>query len=93
MNDVLYWIGYALRIYGIVLFVRMIMSFAVAFTQYRPSGVMAVAFEAVYSVTDPPLRLLRRWIPPLHMGRASLDVSFIVLALGCQIVANVLMEG
>lgn len=93
MNDVLYWIGFALSLYSYVLFVRMIMSFVLAFSQYRPSGAAAMAFEAVYTVTDPPLRLLRRWIPPLNTGRVSLDMSFLVLAIGVQIVARVLMQG
>ena len=93
MNDVLYWIGFALALYSYVLFARMIMSLVLGFTQYRPSGAAAMAFEAVYTVTDPPLRLLRRWIPPLNAGRVSLDMSFLVLAIGVQIVARVLMQG
>ena len=88
MNDVLYWIGTLLDVYGLVLFARMIMSLALAFTQYRPTGAAAVAFEFVYSVTDPPLRLLRRWIPPINMGRVSFDTSFIVLLIGLRIIAT-----
>ena len=93
MNAVLYYIGLLLYLYGIVLFARFVMSWVLQLTQYRPSGIAAVLFEFVYSVTDPPLNLLRRWIPPLNMGRASIDVSFIVLALGISIVARVLMQG
>jgi YggT family protein len=93
VNDVLYYLGLVLYLYSIVLFVRAIMSWALALTQYRPSGAAAVAFEFVYSVTDPPLRLLRRWIPPLNMGRVSFDASFIVLALGLWIVSRELMQG
>jgi YggT family protein len=93
VNDVLYWIGVLLYLYGLVLFARFIMSWVLALTRYRPTGVAAVLFEFVYTVTDPPLNLLRRWIPPLNMGRVSVDVSFIVLALGISIVARVLMQG
>jgi YggT family protein len=93
VNDVLYWIGVALYLYGFVLLARFVMSWILALTQFRPSGAVAVLFELVYTVTDPPLKLLRRWIPPLNMGRVSLDVSFIVLALGISIVARVLMQG
>ena len=92
LDTVLYWIGVLLLIYSYVLFARMIMSFVLSLSQYRPSGAMAVAFEFVYTVTDPPLRLLRRFIPPLTIGRVMLDLSFLVLAFGVQIVARVLMQ-
>jgi YggT family protein len=46
---------------------------------YEPKGPMLVALEATYSVTDPPLKLLRRYIPPLRFGGIALDLSFLVL--------------
>jgi YggT family protein len=62
-----------------------------AFTQYRPSGSAAVAFEFVYSATDPPLRFLHRFIPDLRLGQVALDISFLVLIIGIQIVARQLL--
>jgi YggT family protein len=35
--------------------------------------------EVVWSVTDPPLKALRRVIPPLRLGTVSLDLSSLVL--------------
>ena len=35
--------------------------------------------EAVYTVTDPPLKFLRRFIPPLRLGTVAFDLSFTVL--------------
>ncbi len=93
LNSVLYWIGALLWLYGLVLFVRVVMSWILQLSQYRPSGAAAVAFEFVYSVTDPPLRLLRRWIPDLRMGSFALDLSFLVLIIGVYIVSRVLMGG
>ena len=40
-----------------------------------PGAVLVVA-EAIYTVTDPPLKLLRRLIPPLRSARSSLDLAF-----------------
>lgn len=88
---VLHWIGVALYLYSLVFFARFIMSMVLAFSEYRPSGAAAVAFEFVYSVTDPPLRLLHRFIPDLTVGRVALDISFIVLVFGMQIVARQLI--
>ena len=44
--------------------------------------------EFVYSITDPPLRALRRVIPPLRLGSVSLDLAFLILILGVQILIN-----
>ena len=88
MSDVLYWIAQLLTVYWYVLIARMLMSLVLAFSQYRPTGAAAVAFEVVYTVTDPPLKALRRVIPDLRVGNFALDLSFIVLALGLRIVAG-----
>jgi YggT family protein len=49
--------------------------------QWRPTGVVLVIAEAVYTVTDPPLKFLRRFIPPIRLGNVALDLSFTVLIL------------
>jgi YggT family protein len=40
-----------------------------------------VVAEAIYTITDPPLRLLRRLIPPLRLGNFSLDLGMLLLFL------------
>jgi YggT family protein len=52
---------------------------------WEPKGPMVVVLEATYSVTDPPLKALRRIIPPLRIGSVSLDLGFLVLIIGVQI--------
>jgi YggT family protein len=91
VNAVLHWVGVLLYLYGLVLLARFVMELVTAYTRYRPSGSAAVAFEFVYSVTDPPLRALRRVIPPLPIGSVNLDLSFIVLVIAIQIVAGLLI--
>lgn len=93
MNTVLYWIGALLWLYGAILFVRAILSWVVLLGNYRPSGALAVLFEFVYSVTDPPLRALHRVVPDIRIGNAAVDLSFLVLIIGVFIVAGVLMRG
>ena len=55
---------------------------------FRPRGLVLVLFETVFTVTDPPVKLLRRWIPPLRLGAVSLDLSILIL-----LVAAVMIEG
>ena len=90
MNDVLIIIARLIQLYVLVLFARIVMGYVLAFTRYRPSGAAAVAFEFVYTVTDPPLKLLRRFIPDLRLGNFSLDLSFILLFIVLQIVVRML---
>lgn len=46
---------------------------------WHPKGVMAILLEVVFTVTDPPVRLLRRLIPTIPIGGVRLDVSIMVL--------------
>jgi YggT family protein len=58
--------------------------------EWRPSGIALVIAETVYTVTDPPLRALRRVIPPLTLGGIRIDFAFLVLFLLCSILLGVL---
>ena len=58
-----------------VLFGRMIMSVVMGFgRRWRPGRGAAAALEVVWSVTDPPLKALRRVIPPIRLGAVSFDL-------------------
>ncbi|RFS85299.1 YggT family protein [Actinomadura pelletieri DSM 43383] len=60
------------------LILEVLQSFA---RQWKPTGVVLVIAEATYTVTDPPLKFLRRFIPPIRLGNVALDLSFTVLIL------------
>ncbi|GLX06944.1 YggT family protein [Microbispora sp. NBRC 16548] len=70
----------ALTLFLVLLIGRMIIDTVQAFARaWRPTGVVLVLAEAVYTVTDPPLKFLRRFIPPLRLGTVAFDLSFTVL--------------
>jgi YggT family protein len=52
---------------------------------YRPSGIVLVLFEIVFSITDPPVKALRKVIPPLRIGAVAFDLAILVLFIGVQI--------
>lgn len=56
---------------------------------FRPSGLVLVLFEAVFTVTDPPLRALRRFIPPIRIGAVAFDLAILVLFIGTQVLIAV----
>lgn len=58
--------------------------------QWRPHGLALVAAEAVYSTTDPPIRFVRRFIPPLRIGGIALDLAFMLIMLLAFILLQVL---
>ena|SRR6185437_10074592 len=75
-------LGYVLYIYIVVILARFVVEATRQFARsWRPLGVAAVGLEIVYVATDPPLKLLRRLIPPLRLGSISLDLSILILLL------------
>ncbi len=82
MNIVRIVLTYVLWLYLLLLIGRMIISWIQTFSrQWSPTGIVLVVAEGVYTATDPPLRLLRRYIPNLRLGNVALDLSFMVLFL------------
>ncbi|MFJ4698563.1 YggT family protein [Streptomyces sp. NPDC088768] len=85
--DVLY---IALMCFLLVLIFRLVMDYVFQFARsWQPSKPMVVVLEAAYTVTDPPLKLLRRFIPPLRLGGVALDLSFFVLMIIVYILISV----
>ncbi|GAA2645177.1 MULTISPECIES: YggT family protein [Streptomyces] len=82
MGVVLDVIYFALACFLVVLIFRLVMDYVFQFARsWTPGKAMVVVLEATYSVTDPPLKLLRRVIPPLRLGGVALDLSFFVLMI------------
>ena len=71
-----------LNFYMMVLLARVIMDWVQFFARgWRPRGIVLVAANLLYALTDPPIRWIRRFIPPLRLGGMALDVGFMVLCL------------
>lgn len=82
---------YVLRLFLYALLGRLVLDYVQMFARsWVPHGFWLVVCEGVYTVTDPPMRLLRRVIPPLRFGGVSLDLSFIVLFFAVIIVTRLL---
>jgi YggT family protein len=82
--------GYALTIFFLLLIGTMIISWIRAFSpEWHPTGVILVVVETVLSITDPPLKFLRRYIKPVRLGTVALDLSFMVLFIVVLILLSV----
>ena len=81
---------YVLTIYLVILIGRMIFGWVQVFARdWRPTGIVLVLAEAIFTVTDPPLKFLRRFIPPLRLGMVAMDLSFMVLFIVVLILLEV----
>jgi len=81
---------YVLTIYLVVLIGRMIFSWVQVFArEWHPSGILLVIAEGIFTLTDPPLKFLRRFIPTFRLGMVALDLSFMVLFIVILILLQV----
>jgi YggT family protein len=83
-------LGTILTIYLVILIARLVLDYVVIFARdWRPSGLVLVVVEAIYTVTDPPIKALRRVIPPIRLGNISFDLAFLIVLIGVQVLINV----
>ena len=80
----------ALLLYVFVLLARLILDWIPFFNrEWRPRGAGLVIAELIYTVTDPPIKLFRRFIPPLRIGAIAIDFGFALTMLLCFILLSV----
>ncbi|MGQ7295625.1 YggT family protein [Quadrisphaera sp. KR29] len=80
-------------LFFVLLIGRLVLEWVQVFSRdWRPRGAVLVVAETVYTVTDPPLRGIRRVVKPIRIGSIQLDLAFIILALGCSLLMGVLQR-
>jgi YggT family protein len=76
-------IDLVLLLFLLLLFVRFVVDWVQVFARsWSPTGAVLVVLEVVYSITDPPIRFVRRFVPPLRLGSIAIDTSFIIVLIG-----------
>jgi YGGT family. len=77
---------YLLLIFFLVMWARFVLDLMRTFRRsWRPRGVGLVLAEVMYSVTDPPIRMFRRLVPPLSLGPVAIDFGWSLTMLVCVI--------
>ena len=75
-------IAWVLQVYFIVLIARIVVDYVFMFVRdWRPQGFVLVIVEAIYTVTDPPIRLLCRVIPSIRVGMFDFQLTIVFLIL------------
>ncbi|WP_345345618.1 YggT family protein [Rhodococcus olei] len=73
-------IYFVLFVFWLLIIGRIIVEFIRTFARdWHPTGFVVVILEAIFTVTDPPIKLLRRLIPSISLGGVRLDLSIMVL--------------
>ena len=84
-----------LQIFLLALLGRLIFDYVQMFSRtWRPKGILLYFVEAIYTITDPPMKFVGRFVPPLRLGGVAIDLSFIVLLIAiniAQVAINVLL--
>lgn len=75
----------ACGLYTIILVARIVVDLVINISRdWTPTGPLLVIINAVFALTDPPLRFLGKYIPPLRLGAVQFDMGFLVLFIAVQ---------
>lgn len=58
--------------------------------RFSPNRPLVVLFELVYTITDPPIKLFRKLIPPLRLGAVAIDFGWMLTMLACWLIRGLL---
>lgn len=93
LGTLLYFAAILLNLYVFVLLARVVIDLIQVFARdWRPRGLVLILCELVFTLTDPPVKLVRRFIPPLRLGGVALDLGFIIVFIGVQFIAAWLFQ-
>lgn len=74
---VVYWL---LEVYFFVLIGRFVVDLVLSLNGgWRPKGLLVVLVESIYTITDPPLKAIRKVVPALRLGPVQIDLAWTVL--------------
>ena len=92
MTTFLLVLYYLLQLFWYLLLARIIIEMIASFSRgWTPRGILAVIFEWLFTITDPPVKALRKVIPPVRIGAVSLDLSVLVLFIIIIVLQMILM--
>jgi YggT family protein len=84
-------ISTVLLVFLLLLFARFVVDWVMVLARsWRPNGLVAAGLEVVYMTTDPPLRAVRKVIPPLNLGSIRLDLGFMVLLIAVVFLRSIM---
>jgi len=81
---------YLLLIFFLLMWARFVLDLAQSFSRsWRPKGPVLVLAEVAYTVTDPPIRRVRKILSPVRLGSVALDFGWSIIMLAVIILMSV----
>jgi YggT family protein len=87
--DVADYLNTLIIVYTVLIIIRVVMSFFPRIPYYRW---LDFVLTFVRDVTDPYLNLFRRFIPPVRMGPAALDLTPMIAIFTLAIVGGIVVR-
>jgi YggT family protein len=79
LGTILYW---ALQLFVYAMFARFIVDFVMSINRdWRPPAILMPVVDFAFTITDPPLKLVRRFLPPLRLGVVALDLAWTIVLI------------
>jgi YggT family protein len=80
----------ALNIFVVVMWARFVLDLvAMLAREWRPRGFVLVLAELAYTITDPPVKAVRRIVPPLRAGGIQIDFSWSIVLIATIILSYI----
>jgi YggT family protein len=91
MNLLVLVLQWALQVYFYLMIARLIADLVLSVNpSWRPRGILLVVIELVYTLTDPPIKLIRKFIKPLRFGGLALDFGWTIVVFAIGILQSLL---
>lgn len=82
-------LSFALQIFFYLMIARFIVELVMSFNRsWRPSGLLLPILDITYTITDPPLKFVRRFVPPLQLGPIALDLAWTIVLFAVLILQS-----
>ena len=92
MTLILLILYYLVEVFWFLLLGRLVVEMIASFSRsWTPKGVLAVVLEWLFTITDPPVKALRKVIKPVRLGQVSLDLSVLVLFIILMVLRVVIL--
>ena len=93
MGPIAFTLYTLLGFFLVLMLIRLVVDWVQVFARsWSPRGPVLFVLEIVYTITDPPIVFVRRFVPPLRIGAVSLDTSFIIVLIVIYLLRVLLLQ-
>lgn len=86
-------IWWALQIFFLAMVGRLIIDLLLSVNRgWRPSGLVLILVESVMTVTDPVIKVVRKFIKPVRLGAIQLDLGWTVIVFAIFFLQRIVLS-